>query len=224
MKQRQQLILALTAALTAALPLPAAMNGGGAVGLATRPVRINASLAAANATLLNGNVVETTNESSELRLRGGAVLMDRATRVRVFDSRTELEAGKVQVQGTDLHAGSLRVNMLGSASEATVVRTGADVRIGSLRGDVTVTRKGVLVAKLTAGNELSFRADEYNPAPAAETAGTNDSGSPADDGAPPPSPTTAGKKGLSKAAKSWITVGALAGVGVTAGTLASMSR
>ena len=213
MKQRQQLILALTAALTAALPLLAASNGGGAVGLATRPVRINASLAAANATLLNGNLVETTNESSELRLRGGAVLMDRATRVRVFDGRTELEAGKVQVQGSEVQAGSLRVNLTGPASEATVMRSGADVRIGSLRGDVTVTRKGVLVAKLTAGNELSFRAEE--------TSAPTESAANADED--PPAAAPAGKVWL-LTAKGWILVSAAAAVGTTSIVVATRSR
>lgn len=160
-KQLLALIVTLTVGQTyAAAPSAARAAAPQSVGLAVAKssIRVNTSTVTGNATLLSGNVVESVGGTSELHLRGGNVVMDTNARVQVFENRTELQSGKIQLQGSQLEAQSGQIRVVAApGAEAILERKDSSVVVGSLRGAVrVVNREGVLLASLNPGNALAF--------------------------------------------------------------------
>lgn len=152
-------LLALTMVLVVGQAIAAAPTVGLVVAKST--IRIDSSAVTGNATILSGNVLESVGGTSELRLRGGSVVMDTNAKIRVFEDRTELQSGKIQVNGSQLStdAGEIRIQS-GNGSEAVLERYDSDVMVGSLRGSVKVTdREGVLLASLNPGSSMLFSAE-----------------------------------------------------------------
>ena len=158
-------LLALTVALTMGQTYAAAPSAVG-LAMAKSSIRIDTSTVAGNATLLSGSVVESVGGTSELRLRNGSVVMDTNARVKVFENRAELESGKIQIQGSQLEAGSGQIRVMADpGAEAILERRNSSVVVGSLRGAVrVVNRDGVLLASLNPGNALAFDTEEQGGA------------------------------------------------------------
>jgi hypothetical protein len=159
-------LLALTVALAVGqtyAAAPTATTSSVGIAMAKSSIRIDASAVTGNATLLSGNVVESVGGTSELRLRGGSVVMDTNARVMVFENRTELQAGKIQLQGSQVQAGSGQIRVMADpGAEAILERKDSSVVVGSLRGGAVrvVNREGVLLASLNPGSALSFDTNE----------------------------------------------------------------
>lgn len=153
-------LLALTLALSTWQVNAAAPSVG--LAMAKSSIRIDSSAVTGNATILSGNVVESVGGTSELQLQAGSVVMDTNARVQVFNNRTELQSGKIQVQGSQLvtNSGNIRV-LADQGGEAVLERKNSSVVVGSLRGSVrVVNREGTLLASLTPGHALSFDMEE----------------------------------------------------------------
>ena len=139
-------------------------TGSGSIGsvMANSAIRIDDGAVKGNAALFPGNLVETAGGASELRLRsGGAVVMDANTKLRVFENRAEIEAGKAQFRGgAAAESGNIRVETA-DGSEAIVERSANSLVVGSLRGAVRVKDgNGILLASLNPGNAMAFTAAE----------------------------------------------------------------
>lgn len=147
--------LAMTLVLTVGQAYAAAPTVGLVVARST--IRIDSSPVRGNATVFNGNVLESDGGSSELRLtNGGSVQMAPNARVRMFQNVAELQSGKIQMSGVQANANQIRVEAAPGAS-AILDRTGDRVVVGSLKGAVRVTNKqGLLLARLEPGNTLAF--------------------------------------------------------------------
>ncbi len=115
-----------------------------------------------NATLFEGALMETTINSSQLRLDGGARLqVAPASRGRVFSDRLVLEQGQGELQGSQgyrLETTSLHIVTDSPGSIARVVVKQPDrVAVEALSGAVKVTtREGTLLAKVESGRALEF--------------------------------------------------------------------
>lgn len=208
--------LAMTLVLTVGQAYAAAPTVGLVV--ARNTIRIDSSPIRGNATVFNGNVLESAGGTSELRLNnGGSVHMAPNARVRMFQNVAELQSGKIQMSGAQANANNIRVEAaLGSS--AVLDRAGNRVVVGSLQGAVRVTNKqGVLLARLEPGNALAFEADPQvnNPPPPPPTNGA---------GAAPGTGAGAGTgTGAAAGSAGATTAGAAAGtgfLGMTAGTIA----
>lgn len=152
-------ILALVLALTVGQAMAAAPTVGMVVAKDT--VRIDSSAVTGNATVLSGNVLESVGGTSELRLRGGSIILATNAKVRAFENRTELQAGKIQVNGAGIatESGEIRVQTP-TGSEAILERKSDALVVGSLRGPVQVTnQEGMLLATLNPGSAMAFNPD-----------------------------------------------------------------
>ena len=119
-------VLALTLALTMWQANAAAPSVG--VAMAKSSIRIDSSAVTGNATILSGNVVESVGGTSELRLQAGSVVMDTNARVQVFENRTELQSGKIQVQGPQLVTNSGNISVV---ADKVVVTPSSSTTTGS---------------------------------------------------------------------------------------------
>ncbi|GEM_PF-1738100 len=200
-------LLALTVALTMGQTYAAAPSAVG-LAMAKSSIRIDTSNVAGNATLLSGNVVESVGGTSELHLRGGSLVMDTNARVKVFENRAELQSGKIQMQGSQLEAGSGQIRVIADpGAEAILERKNSSVVVGSLRGAVrVVNREGVLLASLNPGNALAFDAEDQGGAGAG-------SGTPE---------KSSSKKKKAGAAGGWGALGTATQVAVVAGVAAAV--
>jgi len=114
-----------------------------------------------NATLFDGNLVETGQASSRLKLENGvAMQLASDSRARVYQSRLVLEKGTGQLESINylIEADSLRVSPDSPGSVARVqVGGGNRIIVAAYQGSVRVSNnQGVLVAKLETGRELAF--------------------------------------------------------------------
>lgn len=222
--------LAMTLVLTVGQTYAAAPTVGMVV--ARNTIRIDSSPIRGNATVFNGNVLESAGGSSELRLNnGGAVHMAPNARVRMFQNVAELQSGKIQMSGAQANANQIRVEAaLGSS--AVLDRTGNRVVVGSLQGSIRVTNKqGILLARLEPGNALAFEADPQNPSQQAPPQGNVPPGAGVGTGQKQPGASGAGSASGSAAGASAagssaagvgrlspVAIGAIAGAGVIGGT------
>jgi hypothetical protein len=114
-----------------------------------------------NATLFDGNLVETSESSSRLQLQSGvAMRLASDSRARVYQSRMVLEKGTGQLESAHyrIEADTLRVSADSPGSVARVQVSGDNrVIVAAYQGPVLVSNsQGVLVAKLDTGRELAF--------------------------------------------------------------------
>lgn len=135
-----------------------------AIGLATATgsFQVNSARVWGNTTLFDGNVIETAKAPSRISLNSGAQMrLATESRAKVYQGRLVLEKGSGQMESSAayaLEARSLRVYSESRDAVARVHLSGpAQVVVAALKGDIRVTNaRGVLVAKLGAGNALSF--------------------------------------------------------------------
>ncbi len=208
-------LLALMLVLTVGQALAAAPTVG--LVMAKSTVRIDSQAVTGNSSILSGNVVESVGGISELRLSGGAVVMDTNAKVQVFENRTELQSGKIQVSGSSMSTGAGELKIQADAgSEAILERTNSSIIVGSLRGSVKVTnREGVLLASLNPGHAISLE-----PEP-------GDQGGAGTGKASDTSTTTTSKKkggGFIIGAKTGIVLGTVTAVAVPVAVVANRSN
>ena len=118
-----------------------------------------------SATLFDGNVIETGNSSSELRLNNDVSLrLASQTRAQVFTSRLVLENGIGQVDSPNfpVQAAGLQIETGQAGASARVQVTGPkQVVVASRSGEVLVSNAGgVLIARLANGREMTFEPQE----------------------------------------------------------------
>jgi hypothetical protein len=121
-------------------------------------VRIDSTPVQGNATVLSGHTLELSGGTGELKLRNGTVLIAANSRVRAYENRAELQAGKIQWGGSHVSAtaGPILVQAA-KGGQAVVDRRNGMIIVGALRGDVDVKDKsGTVVARLAKGNALAF--------------------------------------------------------------------
>lgn len=115
-----------------------------------------------NATLFDGQKVETTNASSEIALRNGVrVQLGGGTKADVSERRMILFKGVGQIAGTNAYevdAGSLHVRPAGSDARVNVAYTAnGTIEVAALKGEARVTLSGgTLVASIGSGQKRSF--------------------------------------------------------------------
>jgi hypothetical protein len=118
-----------------------------------------------NATLFDGNVIETNVSSSQLQLNNGVSLrLGAETRARVYESRLVLEKGIGQLESTKyrIEAAGLQVEADRPGATARVQLTGPKrVVVAARDGAVHVSNSdGVLIARLASGREMLFEPQE----------------------------------------------------------------
>jgi len=145
----------------------AAFAAGPAIGLAVANgnFHLDHSTVWGNATLFDGNVIETGASSSQIQLHNGVNLRLAAeSRARVYESRLVLEKGIGQLESANyrIDAGSVQVAAEGTGAEARVQINGHNrVTVASREGEVLVSNtRGVLIAKLETGREMTFEPQE----------------------------------------------------------------
>lgn len=161
-------------ALTLAVNLSLGMAASPAVGIMTArgSFSIDNSSIAGNATLFEGNRIETGSISSQLQFNNGARMQLAAeSRGIVYRDRLVLEkgAGRVESAGNyQVEANSLRIRPAGDASAQVSLRESGMVEVAALNGPVRVSASnGVLLASLQAGKTIDF-----TPEPGAGPAGS----------------------------------------------------
>jgi hypothetical protein len=138
-------------------------SAGPAIGLAAAEgsFQVEHSSVRGNATLFEGNLIETGVSSSRLHLENGVALRLAAdSRARVYQSRLVLEKGTGQIESPNyrIEAAGLHVSPDSKGSVARVEMSGPNrVIVAAYKGSVSVTNsEGILVAGLETGRELAF--------------------------------------------------------------------
>jgi hypothetical protein len=158
-------------ALILAANLSLGMAAAPAVGIitATGSFTIDASNVTGNATLFEGNQIETGKASSLLQLNNGARMQLAAeSRGIVYRDRLVLEKGTSLIQSgktSQVEANSLRIRPASESAGAQVsIRQSGTVQVAALRGPVRVTAaNGVLLANLQEGKTIDFTPDSAGP-------------------------------------------------------------
>jgi hypothetical protein len=170
--------------LTANLSL--GMAAAPAVGIVTAAgsFTIDASNITGNATLFEGNQIETGKASSQLQLNNGARMQLAAeSRGIVYRDRLVLEKGTSLIQSgstSQVEANSLRIRPASESAGAQVsIGQSGTVQVAALRGPVRVTAaNGVLLANLQEGKTIDFTPDSSaGPAPPTTVTGCLESSS-----------------------------------------------
>ena len=169
--------ICISIALILATNLTLGMAAAPAVGLMTASgsFTIDNSSIAGNATLFEGNQIETGRASSQLHLNNGATMQLAAeSRGVVYRDRLVLERGSGRFENYGVEAMSLRIRPEGgNASAEVLVRKSSRsepglVQVAALNGPVRVTAaNGVVLANVQAGRTLAFVPEM--PAPTAAT-------------------------------------------------------
>jgi hypothetical protein len=133
------------------------------VAIAKGEFRLDNGAVSGNATLFEGNTLETLTEPSELRIQGGVrVLLDSGSRARVFGDRVVFEQGHGEWDSSrsyPVEALGLRVVPAGGASAGRIAYAGQRrVQIAALRGGLRVMNAGgAVVAVMAPGMALEFQ-------------------------------------------------------------------
>jgi hypothetical protein len=131
---------------------------------------VDSSLVSGNATIFEGNTIETSKIASELRLNSGARMqLGSESKAKVYRDRLVLERGLGEIEKLDLEALSLRVAP--SAGARVSIRNSGVLQVAALNGPVRVTRNGVLVANVLAGSALDFEPQAAGAAAASTMTG-----------------------------------------------------
>jgi hypothetical protein len=141
-------------------------TSGIGVAVANGTFMLDSSKVTGNATIFEGNALETSGAASMLRLNSGVrIKLDADTRGRVYHDRALLERGSGTFElgsGFQVLAGTLRIcgATESSASSARIGFRGVKtVQIAALQGSVRVqTLFGVVVANVPAGEAFEFTA------------------------------------------------------------------
>ncbi|MBI1791872.1 MAG: hypothetical protein HYR60_30465 [Acidobacteria bacterium] len=154
--------LNLVGVLTLAMAAPPAT--GPVLGMVTAngSFTLDSSRVQGNATLFEGNILETGKASSQLHwTNGGRMQLAAESRGIVYRDRLVLERGE-NLGNYQVEARTLRIRPEGSEAQARVSLKGPDrVLVAALSGTVRVASAGgVLVANLEAGHALELEPDQ----------------------------------------------------------------
>ena len=162
-------------ALTLVANLSLGMAAAPAVGIVTAGGRftIDDSSIAGNATLFEGNRIETGKISSRLQLNAGARMQLAAESSGVvYGDRLVLQKGSSRLENAGTYrveALSLRISPAAGAAQVSLRRAGV-VQVAALAGPVRVTTaNGVLLANLETGRTVDFTPGEGPAAPTTVT-------------------------------------------------------
>ncbi|HCC57514.1 MAG TPA: hypothetical protein DEQ47_09660 [Solibacterales bacterium] len=157
-----------------AAPISVLSAATAGIGIATSDgtLTINNARTAGNATLFEGNTIETGNASSRLQLNSGASLqLSSDARGTVYGDRLVLEKGATQVGGSSYEVNARTLHIVGSDARVSVF--GKTVEVAALSTPVRVSNaQGVLVANLEPGKALDFTPLQDAGAQAATTTTT----------------------------------------------------
>ncbi len=115
-----------------------------------------------NATIFSGNTIQTNEAISKLLLKTGTqVWLAAASQATVFEGRTVLEKGIAQFAGSPGDQFEARTLKISAAQPDSLMRVELDasakVVVATMKGAVQVRNsQGVLVAKVSAGESLTF--------------------------------------------------------------------
>jgi len=144
----------LTGALLASASLlPAATPGIGVV-LSSGSVTVDNSVVAGNATVFDGNTVQTGATSSRLQLNnGGVAQLGADSTARVYRDHMVLEKGFGQASGSY----GVEANTLKISGDSKVAIYGKTVEVAALGAPVLVSSStGIQIANLMPGRALAF--------------------------------------------------------------------
>jgi hypothetical protein len=133
-------------------------------------IRVDGADVRGNGTVLNGSVVETANNPSQMSLRNGIRFeLSAQSRAQVFENRAVLERGASQIHasgGYPIQVNSLSVVPVGPSSTIRVFRASASkLHVSAVTGQAEVhNSSGLLIAKVFPGSSLDF---DQQPAGAA---------------------------------------------------------
>jgi len=149
----------ITVCALSSLGLLSAVTPGIGVAMSEGSILINSSSAVGNATIFNGNTLETQTASSQVHLKGGAQLrLASDSRGTVFSDHVDLQKGSASITGYSANASGLNVRADGKASAAISMRDQGVVEIAALTGDVHVfNAAGLNIANLVPGRALDLR-------------------------------------------------------------------
>jgi len=159
--------------------LSAATPGIG-IAMSQGSILINSSTSAGNATIFDGNTLETQTAASQVRLNGGAQLkLASDSRGTVYSDHVDLQKGSANITGYSANANGLNVRADGKASAAISMRDQGVVEIAALTGNVHVyNAAGFNVANLAPGRALDLRPQDAGAsAPSSLTGCTKKTGS-----------------------------------------------
>jgi len=142
--------------------LSAAVPSGIGVAMSSGNILINNSNSAGNATVYDGNTLETQATASQVRLNGGAqVRLAADSKGKVFSDHIDLQKGSASITGYSANASGLNVRADGKASASISMRDQGVVEIAALTGDVHVfNAAGLNVANLVPGRALDLKAQD----------------------------------------------------------------
>jgi hypothetical protein len=125
-------------------------------------VRVDGTDVRGNGTVLNGSIIETANNPSQLSLKNGIRFeLSARSRAQVYDNHAVLERGASQVHasnGYPIQVNSLSVMPVGQLSTIRVFRTSASkLQVSAVSGQAEVhNASGLLIAKVFPGSSLDF--------------------------------------------------------------------
>ena len=125
-----------------------------------------------NATIFDGNVVQTRTASSQVRLKDGAqVRFGTESRGKIFSDHVDLLQGSAQVSGYAAVANGLSIRPEG-AGAASVSIQGKTVEVAALTTNVHVfNAQGINVANLVPGRALNLAPQDAGASPPSSLTG-----------------------------------------------------
>jgi hypothetical protein len=170
----------LVCAFLSSVGLMSAATPGIGIAVSEGNILINSSASAGNATIFDGNTLETQTATSQVRLNGGAQLkLASDSRGTVYSDHVDLQKGSANITGYSANANGLNVRADGKASAAISMRDQGVVEIAALTGSVHVyNAAGFNVANLAPGRALDLKPQDAGAsAPSSLTGCTRKSGS-----------------------------------------------
>jgi hypothetical protein len=131
----------------------------------TGDFRVDGSVVHGNATVFDGDVVETAAAGSVLQWNGAQLTLAPSSRAKIFGDRTVLEKGSGLLRdsgGQSLEAASLRISPAAKDSTVQVaVKDSSHISVFALAGKAQVySSKGLLLASVQPGIALAFDTTE----------------------------------------------------------------
>jgi hypothetical protein len=165
--------IVLTFVFSSGFTLLSAATPGIGIAMSQGNIFINSASTAGNATIFDGNTLETQSATSRVRLTGGAELrLASDSRGTVFSDHVDLEKGSARIAGYSANAKGLSVRAEGSSSATVSMRTQGVVEIAALTGNVHIfNAAGVNVANLLPGRALDLHPQDAGASAASSLLG-----------------------------------------------------
>ncbi len=139
--------------------VPAAFAATPVIGVAMSEgsILVNDARTPGNATILDGNVLQTESAASQVHFKDGAQLrVDADSRARLYSDHVDLQRGSVKISDYAAKANGLSIKA-GDGSSANVTVKGKVIEVAALTGSVHVfNATGLNVANLLPGRALEL--------------------------------------------------------------------